>query len=568
MSYLDFPRLHFAGSFTADPSTINNVPDNYTPASQQRATLDLSWNPYGSATWAISGRVTSYVDRNGTWVGTGKDAVLKASLQNSTEVFGVSAKLVDLDTDEQTHTRLFGLFLEFTGARGKPLLSGYFEQQGCLKNLWFSRVPNSSDPDAGAGGTFQSVFPVDHPPVLVNGKKKNVNIQWGDVSTSPLLQQLKAASKHGLSVSFSGYGYDDDPSSATFQQGHLVGTIGPARPREPKYKVARRMLSPVSGSSMWNAPAAVDTRKNKLSIDLSNAIPEQSPGGPPIDQGAMWAALLPPGQPPALLGPYDYQNQFEATAGVFLLDVAGQNLQAPLAILTANGPGQPIDTPQGTMYVTLQENKDGVYVTVDQSTVYMNPGEKASVDLYATKFGARLPNYKVPLSLIPAADGNGNYFINNDPPGALTFAASVTTNARGKASVRLKATNPSPKPARRAKIDGQLYFVGGPWSAAFNANSQTPSAFTVKIFNSIKVPKQPTWSKDVGPILYQYYTLYAYMISFFDLSDYASVKGASSNIKKLINLELADPRKMPVTRELSRDAVTLITRWIDQGCPP
>lgn len=29
MSYLDVPRLHFAGSFTANPSTINNTSTNY-----------------------------------------------------------------------------------------------------------------------------------------------------------------------------------------------------------------------------------------------------------------------------------------------------------------------------------------------------------------------------------------------------------------------------------------------------------------------------------------------------------------------------------------------------------
>jgi hypothetical protein len=142
----------------------------------------------------------------------------------------------------------------------------------------------------------------------------------------------------------------------------------------------------------------------------------------------------------------------------------------------------------------------------------------------------------------------------------------VTTDANGMACIKLTASNPVPKPAHRKNIDGQVYFVGGPWSAQYNANSQAPSAFTVKIFNSMEIPSAPTWVQDVGPILYQYYILYAYMINFFDLSSYESVKGAGAGIKSLINLPLNDPRKMPVTRELSADAITVITNWIDQGC--
>ena len=29
MSYLDLPRLSFSGQFFADPSTVNNTPNNY-----------------------------------------------------------------------------------------------------------------------------------------------------------------------------------------------------------------------------------------------------------------------------------------------------------------------------------------------------------------------------------------------------------------------------------------------------------------------------------------------------------------------------------------------------------
>jgi hypothetical protein len=569
MSYLSFPRLQFSGGFTANPSTINNTPTNYDEpeSTNPNAAVIPSWNPYGSASFAIAGKVEGCLDPSGGAVG-GSDAALTATFKNVTSLFNVPAKLVDLDTDEQTHTRFFGLFFQFNDASGNLLFQGYFEPQGCLKNLWFGRVPSASG-DNVAGGAMQSVFPVDLPPL----SGKNVNLQWGDISASPFLQQLQAASPDGLSINFTGYGYQGDNNDPKFQAGLVVGAIGPYLKGEPRYKIAGRMLSPVPGSSMWNSAASISSvtagtgTQSILNIDLSNAIPEQSTGGAPIDQGAMWAAILPAGQPPVLLGQYDYQNQFLATGGILALNLTADQVTLaaanPLAILTVQGPGQSVTTPQGPMFITLQENSDGIAITTDQSTVYMNPDEPAYVDLYASKFGAPLPAYPVPLSLVPPSPP-----ANNDPAGALVFPATVTTDANGTACIKLSASNPAPKPERRKNIDGQLYFVGGPWSAQYNANSQAPSAFTVKIFNSMEIPAAPTWVEDVGPILYQYYILYAYMINFFDLSNYESVKGASGGIKSLINLPLDDPRKMPVTRELSRDAITVITNWIDQGCAP
>jgi hypothetical protein len=558
MSYLGFPRLQFSGTFTANPSTLNNLPDNYNdPQNPNRIPLTPSWNAYGSASFTIQGKVESCLDENGAPVSN--DPVLSATFKNNTTVFNVSAKLVDLDTDEQTHTRFFGLIFEFTDAQGNLLFQGYFEQEGCLKNLWFGRCPSASG-DNVAGGAMQSIFPADGPEV----GGKSLNLTWGDVSSSPFLQQLQAAGVDGLSINFTGYGYQGDHANPTFRNGLVVGAIGPYRKGDPKYKVIERMLYPVSGSSMWNSAAVVSP--GFLSIDLSNGIPDQSTGGPPIDQGAMWAAILPSGQAPVLLGQYDYQSQFQATGGIFTLgitaDQAAQAATNPLAVLTVQGPGQAVTTPQGPMFITLQENSDGIAITVDQSTVYMNPGDTATLDLYATKFGAPLANYQVPLALVAPNPPTGD----NEPADALVFPATVTTNDCGWAAVPLSASNPAPRPPHRRNIDGQVYFVGGPWSAQYNANSQAPSAFTVKIFNSMEIPDAPTWVQNVGPILYQYYILYAYMINFFDLSNYESVKGASSGIRALINLPLAHPGKMPVTRELSRDAIAVITKWIDQGC--
>jgi hypothetical protein len=50
--YLMLPRLHFAGRFQADVSTLNNDPDNFSAARPQ-----LYWNPMGTGSFRLLGCV-------------------------------------------------------------------------------------------------------------------------------------------------------------------------------------------------------------------------------------------------------------------------------------------------------------------------------------------------------------------------------------------------------------------------------------------------------------------------------------------------------------------------------
>ena len=207
MSYLDVPRLHFAGTFTADPSTINNTITNYDPAN--RGKLNLSWNPYGSHAWTVDCEVTAFIDAAGQ-LHTGGDPVIGAPLQSYAP--RVPAKLVDLDTDQQTTTRLFGFNVQL-GTASSALLRGLYQDEGTLLALWFSRVQPGGG-DSAASGAFQSILK---------------HIAWGDLSYSPLLQQLQQAAGEGLSIRLTTYGYQDDNASPGFHTGSIVGTIGRER---------------------------------------------------------------------------------------------------------------------------------------------------------------------------------------------------------------------------------------------------------------------------------------------------------------------------------------------------
>ena len=538
MSYLDTPRLHFAGTFTADPSTINNDINNFNPANWNN--LDVSWNPYGSHKWTIQCAVTGFVDQNGKFYGAkSSDSLIGASVQSVAGSSGASAKLVDLDVDQQGRTRLYGLNVQVTAAGSTAaLVQGHFEDTATLLNLWFGRVPARRG-DSAAGGAWQSVLE---------------NLKWGDTSGSPFLQQLQKASPAGLSIRLSVYGYDADSTSPAFRHGKMVGTIGPSQQGAPAQIVApSRLLSPGGNSPMWNAPALLDTRAKSVTIDLGNSVPDQQPGGPPMNLGTMKAAIiLPTGNVP--IGTINYsQKQYLQTAGVCQLNVTQQQ-----ADLLASNPLGILIAPATGASVGLQENSDGILVQVDRGSLLMNPNDTASVGLYASAFGQPKANYTAAIQLVQQQGDN------NLPPNGVSFPASVITDKNGRAAIPVKAGNPVPKPAGREFVDGQLYFIGGPWASPADQVAGAP--LTVKVFNSMKPIASPKW-KDVQPILQQFYTLYAYMASIVDLSNYDSVKANAGRIKSVMELSMSDPAYMPVTREMSRDATKLIIQLINKGAP-
>lgn len=548
MSYLDVPRLHFAGTFTADPSTINNTIANYDPANRSR--LNLSWNPYGSHVWTVDATVTSFVDASGQ-LHTGGDPVIGAPIGSYAP--RVPAKLVDLDTDQQTTTRLFGFNVQL-GTASAALLRGLWQDEGTLIALWFSRVQSGGD--SGASGAFQSILK---------------HIAWGDLSTSPLLQQLQKAAGQGLSVRLATYGYQDDNASPGFHTGSIVGTIGPAWDCEPLHFVAGRFLNPVPNSPMWYAPAVVNEKRSTLTIDLGNSIPDQASGGPPVALGTMQAAILTPGQP-VILGTIDYsQATYQQLAGVYQLPLTAEQLEQagcnPLGVLIPATGSQPPSYIQGTTgeYTGLQEAADGQYAEIDGSTLYLNPGDSGTVDIWATTFG-KPASRTLTLDLVPNLAGPGNTPVNNLPANAVNFPASVTTDGNGFARFVVSGSDPVPKEPRREFVDGQLYFIGGPWSSG--ADQVCVAPLTVKVFNSVDPEKvqNPVWA-DVQPVLFQFYWLYGYMASIVDLSTYDSVVENAASIKQVILAPFTDPMHMPVTREMSQDQQTMIVNWIDAGCP-
>ena len=131
------------------------------------------------------------------------------------------------------------------------------------------------------------------------------NVIWGDISESTVLQQLKEVSDHEeneLSVSMTVYFYTRDTPDylfINFTLGYVVGTIGVAKPHEPKLFNGERLLSfegfeqpdlPLNETDscyiyqqnktnhpywMNKAPFQMfrDPQNMRVTVDLSNSLP-------------------------------------------------------------------------------------------------------------------------------------------------------------------------------------------------------------------------------------------------------------------------------------------------------
>lgn len=546
MSYLDVPRLHFAGNFIANPSTINNTVTNFDPNVAINFQNE-SWNPNGNAAWTfLNCQVRSAVNAAGQVYPTaGPDPVIGAAVLSTDQP--VAAKLVDLDTQQQGVSEIWGLHVK-VAISDTDYLEGDFRVV-CFNDINFSRVVDGLG-DSAASAYYQSFLD---------------NVTWGSQLSSPFLKELQSVSPTRLSIKFVVDGFNDDSNSLEFTQGRIVGTIGPARENEPPNFLLGRLLRPPAtppNPSLWFGYARVDSVRQKVLVDLGNSIPTTSPGGPPPNLGALMVAINPSSNSPIILGSYGYsQSTYLEKAGIQEYDVTADQIKllakTPLGVLQVLA-----STPQGQFNVLLQEGQNGAYINATQQVYRMNPGDVKTVELIALQFGEPAPGQKISLQL------SGDAFGPTPPPvckpaSGLTFLKKVTTGDDGRASFQITAAAPGNP---RKFIDGQIYGVQYTWAKDADSNFPAdPNEYVnVLVFDSFE--KEPTW-ENLKPILDQYAKLYPFMDSIFQLNDPAVIQQNIAAFKMVLNIVDTDPRYMPVTRDMSRDKRKRIVEWLGKGAP-
>ncbi|HKP13618.1 MAG TPA: hypothetical protein VJZ91_15970, partial [Blastocatellia bacterium] len=564
MSYLNLPRLCFAGKFSADPSTFNNTPQNYDP----RVTApNPGWNPTGTGQWQFIGcTVQAVYYADGTvCTSAEQDPIIGAAFMGANQ--RQMAKIVDLDPEQQMVSQIWGQRVQLGVFDLTDSLLGNYEV-AAFTDIWFRAVGAGASGDAPMGASYQSVI---------------TNLRWGQSLTSRFLKELHGLNLSKLSIKFNLDGINLSSGTPTFTQGRIVGAIGPAYDGEPDHFVAGRLLraAPTPTNDPYNAPATlltapgapifftpcqVDEKRKVVTVDVGNSISTTTPGGPMNTAlGRLALAALPQTAPRPLIGEINYQAQdwYTTTAGIEEFPLSEELLS-----LIAN---QPLGIVQiaswGKINPLIQENSLGAFVRADRFVFRMDPGDEVEVQLYATVFGK--PAVNQTISLVYDPDSVNNMQSPPNPPSipigvpesALQISPTcVTTDEQGRASFKLIASDPKNP---RKFIDGQVYGVRYIWGEQEpeGYNHDPTSFISVLVHNTYIYKAPPTWKRDVEPIFSQYAKLYPFMTqNVINLADYEQVTRPDNlrAIRRVLSLPKDDPGYMQVTRDMSRDKTQMI----------
>lgn len=569
MSYLDLPRLCFAGKFSADPSTVNNTPQNYDP----RVTApNPGWNPGGTGQWQfIDCTVQAVYYSDGTFCSSpDEDPIIGAAFMGANQ--RQIAKIVDLDPEQQMVSEIWGQTVQL-GLYSLPnSVTGAYEV-AAFTDIWFRAVGAGASGDAPMGASYQSVI---------------TSLRWSDTINSRFLSELQSMNLEKLSIKFNLDGINMSSGTPTFTQGRIVGAIGPAFEGEPDHFVAGRLLraAPTTTSDPYGSPATlltppgapifftpckVNEDYKKVVIDVGNSISTTTPGGPMNDGlGQLALAALPPNNPPTLIGAINYQAQdwYATTAGIQEFALTDDQL----GLIASNPLGIVQIASWGKIKPLIQENSIGAFVRADNFVFRMNPGDEAEAQLYATVFGKPAANQLITLIYDP--DSVNNMQSPPNPPSvpigipesALQISpASVTTDENGRASFKLIASDPKNP---RKFIDGQVYGIRYIWGEQEPAgyNHDPTNFISVLAHNAYIYKDPPTWRRDVEPVFSQYAKLYPFMTgNVINLADYQQVTQPANlqALRRVLALPKSDPGYMQVTRDMSRDKLQMILKWIE-----
>jgi hypothetical protein len=533
MSYLHTPRIHFSGGVETDPSTVNNDAGNYDPATPPaRVLANYGWNPVGRNDFRFENvKVRSAV-------GTAGPVAADALINGDVSLFG---RLVDIDPEAQTFSQIWGGTVTVTLSAGGGSFTGKLKTCN-IPDVWL-RGPVMTDM-TNFGGTYHSILE---------------QVSFNTASRSRIFDALRTsatANGNTLSIKFNIYAYQWR-RGAGFTKAKVTGTIGPALVAEPTRFVPARQLADPGARAFGEAPFLVDTARNKLVIDLGNCIPEDPAGGARRAFGTMRAKIM-RAAGPITVGTLDYtEAHYLTTAGVEELPLTAAQRTA----LASNRLALEVTAPATRLVLT--ERPLGSYVDVTEmvfrlftwNMAVMGPPSDnfANLEVFAAEFGR--PKSGVTINLTR---------LTGTPAAALTFPASVTTGANGRASISLTCTNPGSP--RGTFLDGAVYKVGlhvGPLSP-----TNLRAVLIVRVFDEVPVIAAPTWTH-VRPIFEQYARLYPSMITAvaLDLSATATMRPLLSAYRAAILRDKTAVNYMPVTRDLSPDKVDMIIRWIDNGAP-
>ena len=442
MSYLDPPRFSFAGTFTANPSTINNATENYSLTEVYNNNPpgpvnpnSVWWNPTGWAFFTIpAATINSAVVELGTTI-TSNDSLIGGQVASIPTGIapGHQGRLVDLDPDQQSRSMIVGMQLQISTTDGATVTGTVAPMT--IIDIW-GRVQGGSGGGINtAGCMYQSIV---------------VNLTWSGVgqSSSKTFQALYAASPDALSIKFNVDAYNGLGQAAPgFTTGRLVGTIGPYGEiaqgvAEPMHVVAQRRMwnqSSVVAPYYSNSPSPLNSAPFQakgngwLTVDLGNAIPTApSTANPQLagdfaELGPVVLVIATPNQNPAPIATLyttasEFASAYATAAGIFdvALTAAQQSLleDTPLAVQIGPPPAQPgavltpreavlakqgLTVPMGSpppmpsgATLAIAENSNGTFASLDFNALRLANGAPPWTD--TPLVGQDITSQSLPMS--------------------------------------------------------------------------------------------------------------------------------------------------------------------------
>lgn len=602
--HLDRPRIHFAGRFRADVSTINNCYDNFD--TDNFKVIDgvitdpehASWNPTGTGVFNFHRvAVTSVCPEDGPC--TTNDPLVTQNVFVDTVLSGGSGKIVDLDVEFQTSSLLYGVKFGIAvhdhehGLENRhAILIGSFLPVG-FKSIW--RFSSGGSGDSPFSATYQSVL---------------TNLTWNDERLQQvyppgssnykhsLLKSLQRLSPHELSISFTVYGMNTDPESPHFTYGYVVGTIGARKnPRQtPVQYVRGRLLNPPS-TDQWllnRAEFLVRSRDNQktVTIDFSNSLTfyfNSTTRRYQLDTDAMGSRLCVKLENGDILGQYELSDKnYLQSAGIFEIDLTNRiddfvKLQSVLLQVVNCSDRTTVFLAESLYYVR----------PMGEIFSFMDPGDNKMATFFVTQYGRPVQGYEIKIGI----DTNHNSVACSDLDSSERGSKkrcectrnmtadeteralqglkvngeseySAFTDEHGEATVYLEAGDPG---RIRKYVDGMVYLVTYLPSDSFGQNYPDAS-LVIRVFDVFSWEGEPVWygQNGVHPILKQYENLYPSMRNFVNLGDYDSMI-AGFNINHM-RASMSSPKTaaghMPVTRDLSKNRTEMILQWLNQPFPP
>jgi len=606
MSYLQVPRIHFAGGFFTDPSTVDNDPKHY----EVDCLRPSPWqDPKGQHRFQFRNcTIRSALDFDGNPV---TDPGLIGSEVRTTDLPS-EAKLADLDVYQQGVSTIYGLSLELVlpGSAKLPeedRLIGKLDP-AVLNGVAFNTVlpqrgwgqydgygQGSYGGDSVARGVFQSVvrFPVRNWP-------------RGQISLLDQLRQHTATDENSVIVSIrlTLDAYINNPENPKYRTGRLVGVLGTWQPVEPVATPGHRWLKAIDPPDVvakknpervppwytpafYDAPFLLDERRHCLVLDLSNSIATESVGGPPVDTGTLTA--IDSGTHESL-GTVRYTSfVHENSSGICEIPLQDSGVQrarqSAIQVITSRQDIGPADI--------LQERQDGYHLAMDDRVMRIPgaPGTAMMARAHLTQWGQPVVNSALRVKVVSVTRTRGQLpagaTVPPDNPGNTPQAEGAVdagigrTDTNGFATVTVKVLkNPG---SRTPQLDGQLYFIYPSREPEIDVAQEL--RLSVLAWSDYPVNRDLTWGQ-VREMMVPYMKLFPAMKERLDLTDPTVFEIYAANppfeapfyglpqgykildritggaIPFFLSCDLNDPRFMPVTRDLSPNRILSILHFI------